>query len=725
MKSTKAAGTWSRRELLTASALAGGGFLLSLHLPLATAAGPRVAAGPGPRPPPPLTPNAFIAIDDTGIVTITVPVVEMGQGTYTSVPILIAEELSVDLANMRAIHAPVSPLYGNPGLGGQQATGASTSMRGLYVPMRRAGAAARMMLVSAAAKSWKVPATECAAADGAVTHGPTGRKLTYGALAAVAAREPVPTEVVLKDPKQFKLIGKSAQRLDIVSKVDGSAVFGIDAIVPGMKLAGVISCPVFGGRVAHVDDRKAMAVNGVRQVIVLPDAVAVVADHTGAVRKALAALEITWDEGPNANFSTDKWTEQLHKAAQDKGAVAVDKGNAREVIAGAPLRFSADYYAPPLAHAPMEPLNSTVRLTATECEVWTGTQSPAKVLAQVARLTGLPPDKVQIHNAMLGGGFGRRLETDQVEQAILIAQQAQVPVKVIWSREEDIRHDFYRPYYYDQLSAGFDANGNALAISHRVVGSSIIARLAGGHFKGVDSDAVECAETPYDFAAKYVEYVPSEGPVPTGFFRGVGPNHNTCVVEGFMDELAGFLGKDPYEFRRSLLAKNPRARAVLELVAQKIGWGRALPDRHGHGIAVVDAWGSYAALAVEVAVDKDGQVTLRHLVAAVDCGQQINPDGIEAQLQSGVIFGMTAALHGRITVASGRVVQSNFHDYPLLRMFEVPPFEVHLIASHESPGGIGEIGTTLPSPALLNAIHAATGKRLRQLPVNMALLARA
>jgi isoquinoline 1-oxidoreductase subunit beta len=712
--------SWSRRSFLAVSSLAGGGFLLSLHLPEDA-----TAAGPAPRPPPPLTPNAFIAIDKTGIVTITVPVVEMGQGTYTSVPILIAEELGVKLADMRAVHAPVSPLYGNPGLGGQQATGASTSMRGLYLPMREAGAAARMMLVSAAAKTWKVPVAQCAAADSKVTHVPTGRVLSYGALAASAVTQPVPTEaeVVLKDPKQFQLIGKSAQRLDIVSKVDGSAQFGIDTIVPGMKLAGVIACPVFGGKVAHVDDRAALAIRGVRQVILLTDAVAVVADHTGAVRKGLAALEITWDEGPNAAFSTAKWTQQLQEAAKSNGGVALDKGNARAVIAAAPLKFSADYYAPPLAHAPMEPLNSTVRLTATECEVWTGTQSPAKVLAQVAHLTGLPPEKVQIHNAMLGGGFGRRLETDQVEQAILIAQQARVPVKVIWSREEDIRHDYYRPYYYDQLAAGFDANGKALAISHRVVGSSIIARLAGGHFKGVDSDAVECAETPYDFAAKYVEYVPSEGPVPTGFFRGVGPNHNTTVVEGFMDELADFLAKDPYQFRRSLLTHNPRALAVLDTVAGKIGWGRTLPQGNGHGIAVVDAWGSYAALALEVSVAKSGQVTLRHLVAAVDCGQQINPDGIEAQLQSGILFAMTAALYGRITIEKGRVVQSNFHDYPLLRMFEVPRFEVHLIASGDKPGGVGEIGTTLPAPALLNAIHAATGKRLRQLPVDMAALA--
>jgi isoquinoline 1-oxidoreductase subunit beta len=707
-------GTLTRRGFLVASALAGGGLLLSFELP--------VAASIAVRPDEPFKPNAFIAIDRTGIVTITVPVVEMGQGTYTSVPMLIAEELEVDLANVRAEHAPVSRLYGNPGLGGQQATGASSSMRGLWLPMRKAGAAARVMLVSAAAKIWKVPVADCEASSGAVIHRASGRTLRYGELTAAAAIMPVPTDVPLKEASKFKLIGTPAQRLDIRGKVDGSALFGIDAQVAGMKLAGVIACPVFGGKVTRVDDSKARAIRGVRDVVVLPDAVAVVADHTGAVRKALAALVITWDEGPNASFSTQRWAAQLREAAKNKGGVALDKGDALKVIANAPLKFAASYEAPPLAHATMEPMNCTVRLTPTECEVWTGTQAPARVQGDVARITGLKPEQVTIHNFMLGGGFGRRLESDYVVQAVQIAQKAQVPVKVIWSREEDMRHDYYRPFYYDELAAAYDEKGNVLAFSHRLTGSSIIARLAGGAFKGVDSDAVDAAAGPYDIPGKYVEYVPSESPVPTGFYRGVGPNHNTTVIEGFMDELARHVRKDPFEFRRSMLKQNPRAQAVLEKAAQMIDWGRSLPKRSGQGIAVAASWESFLALAVEVAVDDAGHVELQRIAAAIDCGHPINPDGIVAQIQSGVIFGFTAALYGRITVSRGRVNQSNFHDYPILRMHEVPPFDVHILDSTEKPGGIGEIGTTLPGPALLNAIHAATGKRLRQLPLDTSLL---
>ncbi|MEJ0100448.1 MAG: xanthine dehydrogenase family protein molybdopterin-binding subunit [Pseudomonadota bacterium] len=708
----------SRREFLVSSGAVGGGLVLGFALPAwsAAPAGPP----PGPPPPPPLVPQAFIAIGTDEMVTITVPVVEMGQGPYTSVPMLIAEELGIELARVRVAHAPVGPVYGNPGLGGQQATGASSSMRGLYVPMRRAGAAMRMMLVSTAARGWKVPATECEAGEGRVLHRASGRTATYGSLAARAVKEPVPTGIVLKDNAQFRLIGTPTRRLDIAGKVDGSAVFGIDAVIPGMKLAGVIACPVFGGKVASVDDSKARAIRGVQQVIVLPDAVAVVADHTGAVRKALAALVIRWDGGPNAEFSTARWREQLVTAAKGKGGVAVDKGDARKVIAGSKHAFNATYDAPALAHAPMEPMNCTVRLTATTCELWTGTQAPARVQGDVAHLLGFRPEQVTVNNSMLGGGFGRRLESDFAVQAVRIAREAKVPLKLIWSREEDMRHDWYRPFYYDELAAAFDDHGKPLAFSHRIVGSSIIARLAGGNFKGIDSDAVDAAQSPYDFPARYVEYVPSESPVPTGFFRGVGPNHNVTVIEGFIDEVADKLGKDPVEFRRGLLTNNPRLGAVMEKVATGIGWGKSLPRGQGMGIAVVNAWESFMALALQVEADGDGRIRLRRIVAAIDCGQPINPDGIAAQVQSGVVFGLTSALYGRITVSNGRVMQSNFHDYPMLRMNEVPQFDVHVIPSTEKPGGIGEIGATLPAPALLNAIFSATGKRIRQLPLDPA-----
>jgi isoquinoline 1-oxidoreductase beta subunit len=708
----------ARRNFLKVSAFVGGGLLLSLHMNiLAKDAAPAADASHAA-----FEPNAFISIAADGKVTITVPVIEMGQGTYTSVPMLIAEELDVPMSEVIYRHSPPSDkLYGNALLGGGQITGGSTTTRAMFLPLRKAGATTRAMLVSAAAQTWKVPVDQCTTADGFVLHAASGRKLGYGALAASAAKQPVPADVPLKDPSQFKLIGTSAKRLDTPAKVDGSAQFGIDAVVPGMKLAGIIASPTFGGKVGKVDDSKAKAVKGVREVIVLDDAVAVVADHTGAVRKALALLDINWVEGRNKDFTTAKWGEELAQAAKSPGAVAKNVGDAAKAIAGAPTKFTAVYQQPNLAHATMEPMNCTVRLSKTECEIWTGTQVPTRAQAVAAKLTGLPLDSVKVNNYLLGGGFGRRLETDYVEQAVRVAMQAQTPIKLIWSREEDMQHDVYRPFYYDEMSAALDADGKTVAFSHRIVGSSILARWLPPAFqKGIDSDATEAAEGSYDFANLHIDYVRHEPPagVPTGFWRGVGPNHNAFVVEGFMDELAGVAKKDPLEFRRSMLGKNPRAKAVLDTVAEKIGYGKTLPKGSGIGLAVLTAWESHAALALEVAVDKDGNVSVKHLVAAVDCGQQINPDGIVAQTQSGIIFGLTAALYGKITIDKGRVQESNFNNYQIVRMNQVPPLDVHLIANHEKPGGMGEIATSLPSPALVNAIFAATGKRLRSLPID-------
>jgi CO/xanthine dehydrogenase Mo-binding subunit len=703
-----------RRSFIKASLGAAGGLMLSFYLP---AGGVRAAAA--------LTafqPNAFIIIGGDGQVTTVVPFAEMGQGVYTSIPMLIAEELEVDLAKIKVEHAPADKRYAHP-MFGVQLTGASASVRGAWKPMREAGAAARIMLVSAAAATWNVAPDSCKAANGQVLHSASGRKLGYGALAAKAAQMPVPKEIPLKPQSAFRLIGTPAKRLDTPAKVNGTAKFGIDAQVPGMKVAAVVACPVFGGKVGSVDDSKALAVKGVRKVVKLDDAVAVIADHTGAARKGLAALVITWNEGANASFSTAEWERRLEEAAKGKGLVAVNEGNYSELVAGGAKTTSAVYFAPALAHATMEPMNCTARVSKDGVDIWTGTQAPGRVKAFVAEALKIDPAKVTVHNHLLGGGFGRRLEADYPVQAALIASQLPYPVKVIWSREEDMRHDVYRPFYRDELSVAFDAQGMPVGFSHRLVGSSIEARYAPEWLnKGVDTDAIDTAESVYGFKHKYVEYGAMESPVPTGFWRGVGPTHNTFVIESFIDELAFAAKKDPVEYRRALLTTQPRALAVLNLAAEKAGWGKKMEPGTGMGVSVMQGWGTFAASVVEVAVSKEGKVVLKKVTTAVDCGQPVNPDSVVAQMEGGQVYGLTAALYGKLTLENGRVVQSNFHDYQVLRLNEVPPIEVHVVKSTESPGGMGEIGTAVSGPAVANAVFAATGKRLRRLPLEADLL---
>jgi len=698
-----------RRNFLKVSAGAAGSMILSFWLsPL------QAAAATAPN----FSPNAFIRIDSNGQVTMVMPFVEMGQGTYTSIPMLIAEELEIDIDKVKLEHAPADEKrYGHP-LFGVQLTGASSSMRGAWMPMRKSGATARSMLVSAAAQSWDVPADSCKASHGEVLHVPSGRKLSYGALAAKAALLPVPQDVALKPRVAFTLIGTPAKRLDVAGKVNGSARFGIDAQVPGMKIAAVAACPIFGGKLASVDTGQAMKIKGVRKIIKLDDAVAVIADHNGAARKGLAALAITWDDGPNREFSTEAWERQLEEAAAKKGLVAVDEGNFSQLAASGAKTMQAVYFAPFLAHATMEPMNCTAHVHKDGVEVWTGTQAPGRAQSFVAKALGVDPAKVRINNFLLGGGFGRRLEVDYIVQAALIAQKAGMPVKVIWSREEDMQHDYYRPFYRDELVAAFDSKGAPVGFSHRFVGSAVEARYAPAWMaKGVDTDAIDAAQSPYDFPHKYVEFGAFESPVPTGFWRGVGPTHNTFVIESFIDEMAGAAGADPLAYRRAMLHKNPRALAVLNLAAEKAGWGKKMAPGSGMGISLATAWESYAAAVVECAVDKDGQVVVRRVTTAVDCGQPINPRGVIAQMESGHVFGLTAALYGKLTVDKGRVIQGNFHDYPMLRMNEVPEMDIHVINSAESPGGTGEIGTAVIAPALTNAVFAATGKRVRRLPL--------
>jgi isoquinoline 1-oxidoreductase subunit beta len=711
---TESPNSVSRRRFLIASAAAGGGLLLSLTLPLARGKTNAPVAGS-------FEPNAFIRIGRDGKIVLIMPYVEMGQGTYTSIPMLIAEELEVDLSQVRLEHAPPNEkLYVNPLLG-VQATGNSNSIRASWQPLRQAGATARTMLVAAAAKRWNVDPASCRARSGVVYHEATRRSVKYGDLSADAARLPVPEEVALKRAKDFKLIGTPAKRLDTPAKVDGTAVYGIDARPPGAKIATLAQSPVFGGRLKSIDDSAAKNVKGVRQIVHLDDAVAVVADHMWAAKQGLAALKIEWDDGPHAKVTTEDIARELEVATRNPGAVAQNIGDADKALAGAVTKVEATYEVPFLAHATMEPMNCTVHVRKDDCEVWVGTQALARAQAAAAKVVRMPLDKVIVHNHLIGGGFGRRLEIDGVSRAVEIAKQVDGPVKVVWTREEDIQHDMYRPYFFDRIAAGLDASGMPVAWSHRFAGSSVIARwLPPGFSNGLDSDTLEGAiDLVYALPNLRVEYLRVEPPgIPTAFWRSVGPSHNVFVTESFIDELAAAAKKDPVEYRRALLDKSPRAKAVLDLATEKAGWGKPLPDTIARGVSVQFAFGTYIAQVAEVEVTKDGAVRVRRVVCAVDCGTVVNPDTIQAQIQSAIMFGVTAALYGAITLKDGRVEQSNFHDYQSLRMNEAPAVEVHIVRSAEPPGGMGEAGTSCIVPAVTNAIFAATGQRLRKLPID-------
>ena len=712
--------TVSRRDFVVAIATAGGGLLLGCRVDgRRSLAGSAETAGSAPAA---FAPNAFVRIGTDGRITLIMNQVEMGQGMFTSMPMLIAEELEIGLDQVALEHAPPDDkLYGNP-LVGFQMTGASSSVRMMFQPLRRAGATARTMLVAAAAQSWGVDPGSCRAEKGVVTHVPTGRTLAYGALADKAAKLPVPQQVTLKDPKDFRLIGTPAKRLDTPDKVNGKAQYGIDVRLPGMKIATVAASPVVGGKVAGLDESKALAIKGVHQVVRLDDAVAVVADHMWAAKQGLAALAVRWDDGANASVSTTDVVRGLDEASQKPGVVARKEGDAAAALAGAARRVDAVYQVPFLAHAAMEPANCTVHVRPDGCEVWTGSQVLSRVQATAARVTGFPLDKVVVHNHLLGGAFGRRLTTVDIEtQAVRIAKEVGGPVKVVWTREEDIQHDDYRPYYYDRVSAGLDSRGKPVAWTHRLVGPSILARWAPPAFKdGLDGDALDGAvQLLYDIPAIQVEYVRHEEPVlNTGFWRGVGVTHNTFVIESFIDELAAAAKQDPVAFRRGLLGKAPRAQAVIDLAAKEAGWGKPLPAGWGRGISLLySGWDSYLAQVAEVEVSKTGEVRVHRIVCAVDCGTIVNPDIVKAQVEGGVVFGISGALWGEITLKNGRVEQSNFNNYRALRMNEAPPIEVHLVRNGEAPGGMGEPGTAVTAPALANAIFAATGKRIRRLPL--------
>ena len=710
----------SRRGVLTGGLAAG--FLVAFHVPL------RAAVNEPIQPPDDTSgkfaPNAFIRINPQGVTTLVMPQTEMGQGIYTAVAMILAEELDADYAAIVLEHAPANEkLYANP-IFGIQATGGSTSVRAFWKPLRTAGATARAMLVQAAAKQWQVDPSSCTTTNGEVIHAESGRKLGYGALADAAANETPPKDVPVKDPSKFVLIGKPLKRFDTPDKVNGKTVYGIDAMLPGMKFATLAMSPVFGGKIAKVDDAATKKIAGVRQVVVLDDLVAVVGDHMWAAKQGLEALDITWNEGAHARLSSKDIWDDLRAASKKDGAVARSEGDIAKGLATGE-KFEADFELPFLAHATMEPLNCTVHYKPDSCEIWTGTQIMARVQSEAAKAAGLPVEKVIVNQHLMGGGFGRRLEPDMVVAAVRIAKQVDGPVKVVWTREEDIQHDVYRPVYRDTIAATL-SEGKIAAWKYRITGAAIIARWLPPAFqKGVDIDAVDSAvDIPYDIPNIHVDYVRAEPPaVPTGFWRGVGANNNVFAIECFMDELARKAGKDPVEFRRSMLGKNPRLLAALNLAAEKSNWGQPLPARVGRGVCAQPSFGSFIATVVEAEVDEQGEVRLRRVTSAVDTGIAVNPDTIAAQLEGGLIFGLTAALYGEITIDKGRVQQSNFNDYRMLRINQAPKIDIHVIKSGEVPGGIGETGVTASSPALRNAIFAATGVALRRLPIDRKLIA--
>jgi isoquinoline 1-oxidoreductase subunit beta len=712
-----------RRTFLRAGASAGGGLLVGLYVP-----GIRAALLPQGPPQPALVPFAFVKIAADETVTVISNHSEMGQGIYTSLPMLLNEELQADWRNVRVASAPVDAVY-NHALFGIQMTGGSTTVASEWDRYRRVGAAARMMLVQAAAQQWNVDASSCTVEKGAVIHAATSRLLSYGSLAQAAAKLAVPADPVLKEPKDFTLIGKPTRRLDAPSKVNGSGQFGLDVYLPEMLMAVVARPPVFGGKVVNFDASAAQKIPGVKAVAQVPTGVAVIANNFWAAKQGRDKLKINWDDGPNAGVSTKELLADFAKRSLSPGVVAKKQGDPAAALASAAKKIAATYDVPYLSHTSMEPLNCVVDLRGDSCEIWTGTQFQTVDRAAAAKVAGLAPEKVQIHTTLLGGGFGRRAnpESDFVVEAVHVAKAAKAPVKVVWTREDDTRGGWYRPMWHDRFAAGIDAQGNPVAWTHTIVGQSILTGTAFEAFgvkDGIDAASVEgAADLLYGIPNLQVDLHSPKIGVPVQWWRSVGHSHTGFSVEAFFDEVAHLGGQDPYQLRRKLLKDQPRMLAVLDLAAEKAGWAKPLPAGHGRGIATHFSFASYVAQVIEASVDKDGAVHVHRVVCAVDCGRVVNPDTVKAQLEGGVVFGLTAALKTEITLEKGRVQQSNFHDYPMLRMSESPVIEVHIVPSEENPTGVGEPGVPPVAPALANAIFAATGRRVRRLPIRTSDLA--
>ncbi len=706
-----------RREFLRMGAAAGGGLLVSLYVPLGNLQSEALAAGDGG-----VALNAFVHIGTDESVTVVSAHSEMGQGIYTSLPMLLNEELEADWSRIRVEAAPVDAVYNHP-VYGVQMTGGSTTSPAEWVRYRKMGAAARILLVQAAANQWHVTPAACRVEKGVVIHGASGKRATYGSLADAAAKLAPPQDVPLKDATQFTLIGKPTHRLDTPSKTNGSAQFGLDVHLPGMLTAVVARPPVFGGKALDFDAAQTLQVPGIKAVEQVPSGVAVIAEGFWPAKVGRDKLIVHWDLGPNEALSSDAMIREFSETSQKPGLVAKRAGDPEAALQKAAKKITAEYDVPYLAHAMMEPLNCVVDLGADRCEIWTGTQFETVDRANAAKTAGLPPEKVQIHTTLLGGGFGRRANpaSDFVVEAVNVAKVAKAPVKVVWTREDDLKGGWYRPMWHDRFVAGLDGDGNPVAWTHTIVGQSIMEGTpfaAFGIKNGIDSASVEgAADILYGIPNLQVDlHTPKIG-VPVQWWRSVGHSHTGFSVEAFLDEVAHAGGKDPYHLRRALLAKQPRMLAVLDLAAQKANWGAALPRGVGRGIATHFSFDSYVAQVIEASVGKDGVARVHRVVCAVDCGLVINPDTVKAQMESGIIFGLTAALKTAITLKNGRVQQNNFYDYPMLRIFESPEIEVHIVPSTNSPTGVGEPGVPPVAPALANALFAATGKRIRRLPI--------
>ena len=692
-----------RRDFVKLGAVAGAGLLLGIRVAGNAAEGATAAA---------FQPNVFLRVDPNGIVTIWLAKSDMGQGVHTALPMIVAEELDADWSKVRVVQADAHPdRYGR-----MMTVGSSSVRNGAWTPLRRAGATARAMLVAAAAGRWGVNVADLRTENGRVLHAASGRSLGYGELAEAAAALPVPPNPKLKDPAEFKLVGTRAPLLDVRDKVSGKAVYGIDVRVPAMLFATVVHPPVFGGKVASFDAARARAIPGVRRVVQVSQGVAVVADNTWAAFKGARALDVTWDNGAFSMSSPDILRE-FERLAATAGAEARNDGDAAGTLAAASRRVSASYEAPYLAHATMEPMNCTAHVQADRCEVWAPTQNPQGVQQAAASLTGHSIERVTVHTTYLGCGWGRRSTTDFVQDAVETSMKVGAPVQVLWTREEDMRHDFYRPAAYAKLDGALDANGKIVALTARVVAQGI----SGGRGP-IDGPAVGgIADMPYGIPNLRVEYARAELPVPVGYWRSVGPSQNTFMLESFIDELAHAAGRDPVAVRREMLHDNPRLEQVVAKAAELSGWGKPLAAGRARGIALLQDRGARVAEVVEVSIENE-KVRVHRVTCVADCGQIIHPGIVEAQLSGSIVAGLTAAFYGEITIDRGRVAQGNFDAYRMLRMPEMPEVVVHIVPSHEEPGGVGEPAVPPIAPAVANALFELTGKRVRKLPIRAEML---
>jgi isoquinoline 1-oxidoreductase beta subunit len=706
----------SRREFLKTSAALMGGLVIGFYLPVKSG---RAYAAEAPKQVYP--PNAFIRIAPDDSITIVVNKSEMGQGVYTSLPMLIAEELEADWSRIHVESSPVAAVYNHTGFG-MQLTGGSSSIPSSWEQMRRVGASARILLIRAAARQWGVPEGECHAENSQVIHAKSEKRISYGALAEAAAKLPLPDDVPLKDPKDFKLIGKPVKRLDTPVKINGSAQFGLDVYLPDMLTVVIARSPVFGGKVKHFDATRARKYPGVQGIYQVPSGIAVAATGFWPAKTARDLLKIKWDEGPGAALSTPKMRAEYRELAKKPGAVARKDGDAMQGLKDAHKSVRAEYEVPYLAHAMMEPLNVVVDLKPDHCTIWTGTQAQTMDRAMAAATAGLNPEQVEIHTMYLGGGFGRRANprSDFVQEAVQVAKVIGKPIKVVWTREDDTRGGYYRPMWADRIEAGIAKDGKPVAWKHTIVGQSIVADTAFEPMlvkNGIDVTSVEGASTlPYQIPNMQVELHSPKNLVPVQWWRSVGHSHTAFVVETMIDELAHLAGKDPVAYRLDILPAASRYRGALTLAAEKAGWGKSiLPAGHAYGVAVHESFNSYVAEIAEVSLEK-GKIRVHRVVAAVDCGMVVNPDGVQQQVEGAIVYGLSAALHGAITLKNGRVEQSSFDKYTPLRLSEMPRVDVHIIASNEHPSGIGEPGTPPIAPAVANAVFALTGKRLRRMP---------